>query len=288
MLPTFLIAGAAKAGSTTLHHYMGSHPQVFMSPDKEPAFFTAHWHEGPTWYARHFDRHAGEPAIGEATVEYMVHPDAAARIFGLLPQVRLIFILRDPIARAHSHYWHRVKTGHEGRDLDRVLGGDKSEYPIHYSRYFTHIQRYLALFPREQIQVVVMEDMQRDPVQTLCKLFAFVGVDERFQVDFQGARNTAKVPRNPALQRTLTRIQATPWVQRLLPDAVRPLVASVYTNLKQRNLKPLAAPPLPPHLVERLRAILEPEIAGIETVLGRALTEWRAPYQSEAKEARRG
>jgi hypothetical protein len=278
MLPTFLIAGAAKAGSSTLYHYLGSHPQVFMSTEKEPAFFTKHWQQGAEYYARFFEGWSGRPAVGEATVEYMVDPEAPSRIAELLPDVRLIFTLRDPIARAYSHYWHRVKTGHEARALDVVLSGDGSEYPIRYSRYYTHLRRYLSHFSPDQLFIVIMEDMKRDPLGIFRDLFAFIAVDSGFQVDYQGARNMAKTPCSPALQRMLTRIQATAWIQGLVPDSVRPFVASTYTRIKRGNLKPFEAPPLGANQAERLARILVPEIEGIEGLLGRKLTEWRAPY----------
>jgi hypothetical protein len=249
-----------------------------MSPDKEPAVFTKHWREGIDHYRSCFIGYDGEPAIGEATVEYMVDPGAPQRIAEALPDVKLIFTLRDPIARAHSHYWHRVKTGHETRSLDEVLAGDEAEYPIRYSCYHTQLKRYLALFSPNQIHVVIMEDMKRDPLATFQDVFAFIGVDPNFSVPYRGARNTAKVPRSWVFQVALTRIQATRWVQSLIPDIARPRIAKVYTELKRRNLRSYDAPPLAPQYVVRLAGIFKREISGIEHMIGRTLSEWRAPY----------
>ena len=118
-LNLFLIAGAAKCGSSTLWYSLKSYPQIGMSSEKEPAFFTKIYCKGIDWYSSQFNMNSSCLTLGEATVEYLVDPDAPVRISKLFPNVKLIFILRNPIHRAWSHYWHRVKTGQEKKLLKK-------------------------------------------------------------------------------------------------------------------------------------------------------------------------
>ena len=147
MLPTFIIPGAAKSGSTSLYHNLCQHPDILMSSNKEPNFFLLHWGKDITFYQQFFSHYSGEKAIGEATVGYMPDTRVPARIYSVLPNVKLIFTLRNPVSRAVSHYVWRVNKGQEHRSFDEVLQCGFSEYPILYSLYYTHISRFLEYFP---------------------------------------------------------------------------------------------------------------------------------------------
>ena len=121
----------------TLYYYLGKHPDILMSSTKEPAYYTKYYNKGLDFYESFFKEYKGENAIGEATVEYMVCPETPERIYKAIPDIKLIFILRNPIERASSNYWHRIKSGHENRKFYEVIKEGKNEYPIRYGLYFT-------------------------------------------------------------------------------------------------------------------------------------------------------
>ena len=183
-LPTFIVIGAMKGGTTSLFHYLDEHPQVHMSPLKEVDFFVeeSNWGRGFDWYARQFDGAGpGATAIGEASTVYTKYPQyrgVPERIRTHLPDVRLIYVVRDPIERLRSHFQHRTLVGSERRPLAEALEADPTY--IDTSRYGMQLERYLDHFPREQIHVMTSEDLRSRRAETLRDVFGFVGVDPSF------------------------------------------------------------------------------------------------------------
>ncbi len=179
-LPSFLVIGAMKAGTTSLFHYLGAHPQVYMAPIKELDFFVegSNWRRGTDWYARRFRGGSSAVAIGEASTAYTKYPHVAGvpeRIAGLLPDVLLVYLIRDPIDRIRSHHAHRVAIGREQLPLDRAIAAD----PVYLdcSRYAMQIERYLGSFPRERLLLIDSRALRDDRDRTMCAVYAFIGVD---------------------------------------------------------------------------------------------------------------
>ena len=186
VLPNFLVIGAMKAGTTSLHRYLQGHPQIYL-PDRydeagttEFDFFTvAHnWHRGLDWYASHFADADPAQAIGEVSPNYSKypeHPGVPGRIHSVMPSVKLIYLIRDPIERMRSHYLHQVSKGRERRDIDAAL----SEEPVYLdqSRYWMQIERYLEYFSPEQLLIFTTEDLRDRRAETLARVLAFIGVD---------------------------------------------------------------------------------------------------------------
>src|SRR3954453_11511153 len=136
-LPNLIIIGGVQAGTTSLHHYLSLHPEIAMSRPKELNFFVAELNNdlGPDWYASHFD--AAAKVRGETSPHYTARPrleGTAGRMRELIPAARLIYAVRDPIARLLSHYLHNVGGGYETRSLDEVLDERSSAY-VDRSRY---------------------------------------------------------------------------------------------------------------------------------------------------------
>jgi hypothetical protein len=184
MLPTFLIIGAMKGGTTSLYQYLRDHPQVFMPSVKEPMFFAGNWNRGLEWYERLFDGAKDSVAVGEASANYTKYPhipDVPARIAKLLPDVRLVYLVRDPIDRMISEYHHRVAKGwdHGEESLEEALLEDQSY--CDFSRYSMQIEQYLEHFSREQLLVLRSEDLKNDRVRTLSRVYKFLGVDSAWQ-----------------------------------------------------------------------------------------------------------
>lgn len=193
-LPDFIIIGAQKSGSTSLYNYLCQHPRIIGSVPKEIFYFNEHHAKGHYWYRRHFPKGkslAQTRAItGEATTMYLCSGDAPARVAGLLPDIKLIAVLREPAARAISHYKHRCHTGRETRPVDTVFSKDTiarwsrgEAIPeadnIYFDRglYARQLEHWLQYFPREQLLVVQAETMFADPAAVVAQVQAFLGVD---------------------------------------------------------------------------------------------------------------
>ena len=188
-LPNVVVIGAMKCGTTALHDYLGRHPQITMSQPKELNFFfgpatdagtagwtAGNWSRGLDWYTSHFD--AGAPLRGESSPGYTSpdHPGVAERMVATIPDARLVYLVRDPIARALSQYDHHRSEGTERRDLAAALTDPASQY-VSRGRYHEQLVPFLSSFAREQIVIVAQEDLRQDRDATLCRLFRFLGAD---------------------------------------------------------------------------------------------------------------
>lgn len=272
MLPTFLIPGAPKAGSSTLYDCFAAHPQILMSDQKEPDWFSGHWDEPISFYERFFRAYNGELAVGEATVAYLADPDAPARIRQVLPDVKFVVALREPVSRAVSHYWWRVHTNVETRSFDDVLASD-GNYPVEFGLYHTQICRYLGLFPMSQMHFVFTDEMAEDLDATVNSAADFLGVDP-FPVA-TGPSNEARRPRSRAATSLLARASSSPW-KHLAPRRVRELASRTVETLDRANTKPFRPPPLRDDQRRALQEIFLPEVEGLERLVGRDLSHWKA------------
>lgn len=210
ILPTFLICGAPKAGTTALYHHFAAHPDVLMSRVKETDFFQHNYSKGLSWYASHFKHWSGERAIGEASPGNLIHNEAPERIARDLPDVKLIFILRNPIERAHSQYWYGIQRGVEDpsitfseliRDSHSLWGRRVLDLGLYYEQ----LLRYDKRFGPDQIKIVLYDEFRHDTSTVMNDLFEFVGVAP-FRDSAQRRVNETVYPRNPQLYAALYRI----------------------------------------------------------------------------------
>ncbi|MEX2132610.1 MAG: sulfotransferase domain-containing protein, partial [Acidimicrobiia bacterium] len=120
-LPTFLIAGAMRCGTTSLNAYLREHDEITVGQPKEVHFFDQNYERGIDWYLQHFPGSDTAKAIGEATPAYLYFPEVAERIATTLPDVKILLLLRDPVDRAHSHYWHNRSVGREKLEFAEAI-----------------------------------------------------------------------------------------------------------------------------------------------------------------------
>ena len=273
-LPTFLVIGAPKAGTTSLHDHLRRHPDVFMPTRKEPNFFSddAAWAEGVASYARLF-RHAGRAsAVGEASTSYSRYPHVPAvpeRIAQLLPEVRLVYVVRHPIARMVSQYRFRRAKGWERRSIDDALSNDDAY--LAPSRYAMQLERYLQSFPLEQMLVIRSEDLLTDPLTTVATVFGFVGVDPAAAGPLPDTRlNTSEASalrRGPdRLRRMIRRVPGYRRAVDSLPSAVRSSVTAPFADRSGSAVAPS------PEVDARLRTVLRADVERLERSLGRDLS----------------
>ena len=187
-LPDFLVLGTQKGGTTTLQRLLNQHPGVFLAPGKEVHYFSKHWEQSPAWYASHFrDARPGQRR-GDITPFYLFHPQAPQRIHSLLPGAQLIVLLRDPVERALSQYFHSVRLGFEPLSLAEGLAAEPerlaTEAPLHLqehsyvsrSRYLEQLDRYSDLFPDQQLLVLKSEAFFAEPETTWKRIESFLGL----------------------------------------------------------------------------------------------------------------
>jgi hypothetical protein len=182
-LPNLIIIGAQKCGTSGLHYYMSLHPEVSMSTPKELNFFIAerNWPRGLEWYSRHFDPAAR--CRGEASPNYTAFPQhmgVPERMAEVVPDARLIYIVRDPVERIAAHYVHNYAKRREKGTLRETLLHPNTSY-VARSRYFTQLQRFLEHYDRDRILVIENTDLRQDRAATLRRVFEFVGVDAGFE-----------------------------------------------------------------------------------------------------------
>jgi hypothetical protein len=180
-LPTFLICGAQKAGTTALYEALRAHPDVCMSRPKETEFFNWRYHRGWDWFSERFDHHNGESAIGEASTRTMPHPEAPERIATGLPDASLIFVLRNPVERAHSAFWYYIAQGIlcPGTDFSTFIrneGHPLRQEIVHYGYYDRHLARFLQVFEQSQCQLVRHRDLRENMPAELDRICQFIGV----------------------------------------------------------------------------------------------------------------
>lgn len=182
--PELFIIGAAKSGSTTLHHHIAAHPQIFMSEPKELFYFNEemNWSKGEEWYLSHFLSASPGQIVGESSVTYSMRPklsDVPQRILQFNPDARFVYIMRDPVEQTISHYLHRVRGHGEQRDIIEAIR--QEPFYCDVSHYAMQLEPYFKLFGQDKVFVLTLEEMKKNLAKTLSKLYMWLGVDSSFE-----------------------------------------------------------------------------------------------------------
>ena len=205
--PDFFILGAAKSGTTSLHAWLAQHPDIAMSEPKEPFFYEAEFELGASYYWQRYLSHwNGQRLVGDARHRNLFLPYVPNRIKATAPQARLVVVLRNPVTRALSHWWHWFRRGVENlyfedalkRDLERISAGEDFSTPDQIAFYQAHLghdgrgpyrtyldsgyyaiqlERYFELFTRDQCKILLMEELIKDPRTHCAELFEFLRID---------------------------------------------------------------------------------------------------------------
>jgi hypothetical protein len=278
-LPNFLVIGAMKSGTTSLYHYLRHHPQVFMPETKEVNFFNPlrNWRRGIEWYEQHFQGAGdGVIAIGEASTSYTKFPwirDVPTRIAAVLGEIRLIYLVRDPIQRMQSHYLFNVGTGHERRSIEEAFR--KESMYLNISRYALQIEQYTLCFPRDRLLVIESRDLREDRIATLRTVFRFLGVDEEWvptTIDREFYRSADRKMK-PSVVRQIRRI---PHVRRLamyVPGSIKKVKHRLTAGLPTEELD-LKRANLSEDLRERLRESLREDVRGLRSYMPDDFDGW--------------
>ena len=305
--PHFIIVGAQKSGTSTLHGILGAHPDIYI-PDREIFFFDiddARQHPDfvprgssardfeqdfdiyESWYARFYERAGAGQLRGEDSTSYLASELAPDRIAALCPDVKVVALLRDPVSRAYSHYWHDVSRGRCSKTFSQVVR-ERDSLVVQRGLYREQVQRYQDVLGPDRVMVLVFEEFARNLEAQSAQVCAFLGVPPPPAEALERERyNVARVPRN---------LEARLWVNRNLPLLVRKSYrgllpepsagdgmlagpwreqlwnspAARYANRVLDRLRPQRKyPPMPTRAREKLSALYREANAGLEMLLGR-------------------
>ena len=243
-LPDFLVIGAQKAGTTALYAYLRWHPGITGPSWKEVSFFDRHWARGEGWYRGQFPLRSEGNLVGEASPSYLFHPLAPERARAVVPNAKLVALLRDPVDRAYSQYQHEVALGREPLSFEDALDAEDERTrgeverlvadPRAFSRawwdhtyaarglYAEQLERWLAVFPREQLLVVSTDELGERPAETYASILAFLGAAPHELADYPRVFDRDYAPMRPETRAALAERFAEPN-QRLERLLGRPL-----------------------------------------------------------------
>lgn len=265
-LPSFIVLGAGKSGTTSLRNYLKQHPDIFMAPRGEPSFFA---HEGQTldfkgpgddeWnfvtdietYTALFAGAEAYRAAGEVSPRYLYYERASERIKHYVPEARLVAVLRHPVDRAYSHFlMNRDRHCEPESDFRAALSKEQERTQLGWSwdwsyvgagLYYKQLQRYYRLFPREQIKVFLYEDYKSRPEPFFRGLFRFLGVDPSFFPNTDVKHRSAASPRSGSVHTLLHASYPLKTItKRLLSDAARQKIKTTVASWNAVRPDPVA------------------------------------------------
>lgn len=290
-LPNFIVIGAMKAGTTILYDALDQHPQVFMSAIKEPYYFcvdefgeTANTLEGANAsitnldeYSRLFAEADKAIAVGEASTAYLHTPGTAERIHDLIPDVKLICMLRDPVERAYSHYLFLIRKGIETepdfrnayrREEERIVSNVSFGQYLNIGLYYKHLVRYLCIFPRDQVGIYLFDDLRHDEENFYVDAFSFLQVNPHYRPVTDIQRNPSGIPKNKWLNNLISRPNPVrDFLQPRLPRSLYRLI----TKLRDKNL---SKPALAPDMRRELVTFYREDVEALQLLLDRDLSHW--------------
>lgn len=276
MLPNLIIIGAQKCGTTSLHDYLGRHPEISMSAEKELNFFVEerNWHRGVAWYERRFTGR-GE-VVGETSPSYTNHPifrGAAARMHSVVPDAKLIYLIRHPVDRMVSQYVHFFSDRLESRGIDDALSGFEDDNRFtNRSRYAMQLEQYLEYYDRDRILVVTSERLRRRRDETLAAIFRFLEVDDRFTSRaFRRERHVSRHKRRKNRVGVALKKLSETRTARLFPSEFRRVVGRIAYVPFSRPIERSAPSEA---LLQRLDEHLADDIARLRRLTGESFPEW--------------
>ncbi len=290
VLPNFLCVGTQKAGTTSLHNILKQHPDICLSSTKETKYFIddKKYQQGIRYYETMFFNHyKGEKAVGEIDPDYMFVPFVPERIYkSLSREIKLIFILRDPIDRAISHYWMNFRKGFENADIQKAFKREfvntGADNDIFYNKrfsyisrgyYATQIKRFLDFFPIKNMLFIIFESDFRTRLQvTITTILNFLKLESK-DLDLEIKNNVTSLPKHELLRNIL-------YNDGLIKKLMRCLVPSKMRGKLMFHLKKINEKPFKPDAFDRsykrdlLHEYFIDEITELERIIKRDLSMW--------------
>lgn len=287
--PNFMIIGAAKAGTTSLHMYLSQHPEIYLPKEKETHFFDWDdlYNKGLDFYLDHFYVGAEKfPARGDATPSYLHLPNKVIpriqQAFGDY-SLRFIVLLRDPIARAWSHYLHMVRIGEETLSFEDALHAEAerlSKMPDRWFGYYrdglyaTQLSAWFDAFGREAFAIHLLDELSSNPLFVLKDICRFLKVSPEFQPVLFRANQAGEARSRLLMRMLVVDIPGKQWLKSLVPPHAR---RRIRVALRSWNTRPMEKRPRMNTETEVwLRNRYEPSVRELEDLLGRSFEQWRS------------
>ena len=236
VLPDFIIIGASRSGTTSLYEYLNQHPCIMRGVGKEVHYFDKEFHKGLNWYKSFFptkrkkskleEKQKMKCITGESTPRYLFHHHAPKRVLDLLPNVKLIVILRNPIDRAYARYLQQVSVGledlsfedaikeEENRITDDMekMKNDENFYSVNFYQksyatmgiYVNQLERWFEYFSREQFLILKSEDLKLNPSKVYNQTIKFLGLPKHELNSFKSYRMRKYPPLNGTIRKQLS------------------------------------------------------------------------------------
>lgn len=279
--PDFLVAGASKTGTEWLSLCLREHPDVYVPQGPSPNYFSRHYPEGLEDYLELFTEARDERAVGEKS-SYMLYPDVPERVRAFDPDMRLVFVLRNPIDRAYSHYRMFLRAGDVSEDVDAELGDESGL--VKEGFYFSHIRRYFDCFPPEQIGIFLYDDLVENPGAFVGWIYDWLGVDASFRPEMVGERYHVTKAR-PRYQKVYNHaVSLARWgrrksgmFERALEWSRKAGIVDVFHRLNEGK----AFPVLSERRRQDLIALYRDDTQALAEHLGRDLSHWYEGSESQ-------
>lgn len=276
LLPNLFIIGAAKSGTTSLHHHLGGHPDIFMSTPKEPGYFAREMTNYPKdleWYLSLFVNAGSAKIIGESSTHYTklpVYHGVAEHIAEICPTARFIYLMRDPVMRTISHYWHHVRQFAEHRPIMTAIQKD-IQY-IACSDYSMQLKPYFERFGRDRVYLITFEEFVRRPKASIHAILAWLGVSTDASLPLLKKKNEMpKVFNRSKGLGLLHRFRYSDFWTELSPHIPKPLK----DYAKRFALEPVTPRTEPiDEVISYLRPIMVEKVRDVTALLGREFPEW--------------
>ena len=280
MKPNFLVIGAAKAGTTWLYSCLYEHPEIYLPDIKELHFFSYEdvYQKGFNWYESNFRNVTVEKAVGEVSPSYLPFESTAERIYTYNPDIQLIVILRNPIDRAYSHYCMAMRTNKVEKNIERGLSLD-SPY-VQWGLYHDQITRFMQLFPRNQIKVLLFDDIKSNPQFLLKDVYSYLNVDSAFlpKSAFQVKNPQRSMPKYPKIYKSLKGIYNDLSVNSDIANKIlTQLRYRGYFDLFHRINRGSSFPKISEEKKMKLADFYDGDVSELSKVINKDLSSWLKP-----------
>ncbi len=285
----FIGVGAPKSGTSWAAECLREHPQICFSSKKEINFFNKvhpfynknkpwQYPYGMDWYKKFFLNYQKGQIRGEFSPHYLYDPDTPRLIYENFPDVKIIMILRNPIDRLYSHYLHGKASRIKFPSFEEVVKKEKEYVEIGF--YYRHIKRYLKYFPKEKILIMIYEDIEKDPLVFIKKIYRFLGVDENFVPPSLHKRINVTAPRLSftgkcycVVRRFLVDKLGEKFVESIEKTTINKFRKAAAEKLGKKSEYKYEK--ISGNLRGELNKIYRPETKKLEKLIGRDLSFWK-------------
>ena len=287
MLPNFIIVGAAKSGTTSLYHYLSEHPDVFMTNPKEVNYFSAeeitqqglYYKDHKTLsfeaYKELFIGSEGFKAVGEGSVSYLFYPETPQKIHALLPDVKIIILLRNPIDRGFSHFLMDQRLGLVDLEYKDIIFNTKPHEKMHLyfqqyvelGLYFNQVKRYIDLFGKDRVKIYLNEDLRSDLGAVIDDLYVFLQLDKSEKPNLEKQHNTFTMPNNRLIAQLYKSHFIRGALSKIVPEKLKEKALNTFFNKTEK-------PTLSDAERARLHEIYDEDIKQLALLIDRDLSHW--------------